>query len=69
MAVRVTAIVVDLGDTIMNQNKIGFYVTSALAVLALLSSTLFVVDQRQFGVVYSFGQIKSVITEPGLNIK
>ena len=53
----------------MNQNKIGFYVTSALAVLALLSSTLFVVDQRQFGVVYSFGQIKSGITEPGLNIK
>jgi len=53
----------------MNQNKIGFYVSSALAVLALLSSTLFVVDQRQFGVVYSFGQIKNVITEPGLNIK
>jgi len=53
----------------MNQNKIGFYVTTALAVLAFLSSTLFVVDQRQFGVVYSFGQIKSVITEPGLNIK
>jgi len=43
----------------MNQNKIGFYVSSALAVLALLSSTLFVVDQRQFGVVYSFGQIKT----------
>ena len=53
----------------MNQNKIGFYISSALAVLALLSSTLFVVDQRQFGVVYSFGQIKSVITEPGLNFK
>jgi membrane protease subunit HflC len=53
----------------MNQNKIGLYVSSALALLALLSSTLFVVDQRQFGVVYSFGQIKSVITEPGLNFK
>jgi len=53
----------------MNQNKIGFYISSVLAVLALLSSTLFVVDQRQFGVVYSFGQIKSVITEPGLNFK
>ena len=53
----------------MNQNKIVFYISSALAVLALLSSTLFVVDQRQFGVVYSFGQIKSVITEPGLNFK
>ena len=53
----------------MNQNKIGLYVSSALALLALLSSTLFVVDQRQFGVVYSFGQIKNVITEPGLNFK
>ena len=53
----------------MNQNKIGLYVSSVLALLALLSSTLFVVDQRQFGVVYSFGQIKNVITEPGLNFK
>ena len=53
----------------MNQNKIGLYISSVLALLALLSSTLFVVDQRQFGVVYSFGQIKSVITEPGLNFK
>nr|WP_249729287.1 protease modulator HflC [Acidovorax sp. CCYZU-2555] len=30
---------------------------------------LFVVDQRQFGVVYALGQIKEVITEPGLHIK
>jgi membrane protease subunit HflC len=30
---------------------------------------LFVVDQRQFGVVYAFGQIKDVITEPGLHFK
>jgi membrane protease subunit HflC len=37
--------------------------------LALLSSTLFVVDQRQFGVVYALGQIKEVILEPGLNFK
>ncbi|MFM2035974.1 MAG: hypothetical protein RL459_1239 [Pseudomonadota bacterium] len=53
----------------MQQTKIGFYLSSAIVALALLSSTLFVVDQRQFGVVYSFGQIKNVITEPGLNIK
>ena len=53
----------------MQQNKIGFYISSVLVALALLSSTLFVVDQRQFGVVYSFGQIQNVITEPGLNIK
>jgi modulator of FtsH protease HflC len=38
-------------------------------VLALLSSMLFVVDQRQFGVVFALGQIKEVITEPGLNFK
>ena len=34
-----------------------------------VSSMLFVVDQRQFGVVYALGQIKEVITEPGLNFK
>jgi modulator of FtsH protease HflC len=50
-------------------NRIGFIVSSALVVLALLSSMLFVVDQRQFGVVYALGQIKEVITEPGLNFK
>jgi membrane protease subunit HflC len=50
-------------------NKIGFYISSALLGLAVLSSTLFVVDQRQFGVVYALGQIKDVITEPGLNFK
>ena len=50
-------------------NRIGFVVSTVLLALALLSSMLFVVDQRQFGVVYSFGQIKEVITEPGLNFK
>jgi modulator of FtsH protease HflC len=50
-------------------NRVGFIASSLLVVLALLSSTLFVVDQRQFGVVYALGQIKSVITEPGLNFK
>jgi len=50
-------------------NRIGFIVSSILVVLALASSTLFVVDQRQFGVVYALGQIKEVITEPGLNFK
>jgi modulator of FtsH protease HflC len=50
-------------------NKIGFIVTSLLVGLVILSSTLFVVDQRQFGVIYSLGQIKEVVTEPGLNFK
>lgn len=50
-------------------NRIGFIVSSALVLLALASSMLFVVDQRQFGVVYALGEIREVITEPGLNFK
>jgi modulator of FtsH protease HflC len=50
-------------------NRVGFIASSLLVALALLSSMLFVVDQRQFGVVYALGQIKEVITEPGLNFK
>ncbi len=50
-------------------NRVGFIASSLLVALALLSSMLFVVDQRQFGVVYALGQIKEVILEPGLNFK
>jgi membrane protease subunit HflC len=50
-------------------NRIGLIISSLLVLIALASSTLFVVDQRQFGVVYALGQIKDVITEPGLNFK
>ncbi|GAB2816725.1 protease modulator HflC [Comamonas piscis] len=50
-------------------NRMGFLASTVLVVLALLSSTVFVVDQRQFGIKYALGQIKEVITEPGLNFK
>ncbi|WP_210546367.1 protease modulator HflC [Rhodoferax sp. PAMC 29310] len=50
-------------------NRLGFIFSSLLFALALASSMLFVVDQRQFGVVYALGQIKDVILEPGLNFK
>ncbi len=50
-------------------NKLGLIISTLLVALAVLASTLFVVDQRQFGVLYSFGQIKEVITEPGLRFK
>ena len=50
-------------------NRVGFIAFSVLLALALLSSTLFVVDQRQYGVLYALGQIKEVITQPGLNFK
>jgi modulator of FtsH protease HflC len=50
-------------------NRIGFWITGVLIALMVLASTLFVVDQRQVGVVYSLGEIKEVITEPGLKWK
>ncbi len=40
-----------------------------LGVLYLINSMLFVVDQRKYAVVFSFGEIKRVIEEPGLSLK
>jgi membrane protease subunit HflC len=50
-------------------NRIGLFVASVLIVLMVLSSTLFIVDQKSVGVVYALGEIKEVITEPGLKAK
>jgi membrane protease subunit HflC len=50
-------------------NRIALSVASALLVLMLAASTLFVVDQRQVGVVYALGEIKDVIADPGLHFK
>ncbi|MFM2065141.1 MAG: hypothetical protein RLZZ584_50 [Pseudomonadota bacterium] len=50
-------------------NRIGLIIVSTLLVLMTAMSTLFVVDQRNFAVVYALGEIKEVITEPGLKFK
>jgi len=50
-------------------NRIGLFVASLLVLLMILSSTLFIVDQKSVGVVYALGEIKEVITEPGLKAK
>ena len=50
-------------------NRIGIVVSGLLALIMLAASTLFVVDQRQVGVIYALGEIKEVITEPGLKWK
>ena len=50
-------------------NRIGLIVVGALLVLMTAMSTLFVVDQRNFAVVYAFGEIKEVVAEPGLKFK
>lgn len=50
-------------------NRIGFYAAGALVVLMILFSTLFIVDQKQYAVIYSLGEIREVVTEPGLKFK
>ena len=52
-----------------NMNRIGLFVASLLILLMIASSTLFIVDQKSVGVVYALGEIKEVITEPGLHAK
>ncbi len=50
-------------------NRIGFIVAGAIIVLMVAASTMFIVDQRQVAVIYALGEIKEVITEPGLKFK
>ncbi|MDE2586511.1 MAG: protease modulator HflC [Betaproteobacteria bacterium] len=41
----------------------------AVAILVVLSLSLFTVDQRQYALVFQLGEVKQVITAPGLNFK
>lgn len=50
-------------------NRIASIVVLAFIALMLLSSTVFVVDQRKYAMVFALGQIKEVIREPGLHFK
>lgn len=53
----------------IKMNRIAPIVIGALIAFMLASSTLFIVDQRQFAVIYALGEIKEVVTEPGLKFK
>jgi len=44
-------------------------VIGAVIVLMLLASSIFVVDQHRYAVVYALGELREVIREPGLNFK
>lgn len=51
-------------------NKKTLAITSVLlALFALVSSCLFVVDQRQFAIVYEADKVQRVIAKPGLEAK
>ncbi|THU01952.1 protease modulator HflC [Lampropedia puyangensis] len=50
-------------------NRIGFWLVSLLVALAVASSLFFVVNERQYGVVYQLSEIRRVVKEPGLHLK
>lgn len=50
-------------------NRLVSYSIAALILLSVLMSTLFVVDQRQYAIVFALGEVKKVINEPGLHFK
>jgi len=43
--------------------------SGGLVLILLVSSCVFVVDQRQFGLVFALGEVKRVVSEPGLYFK
>ncbi len=50
-------------------NRLISSIVAALIALTILSSTLFVVDQRQYAIVFALGEVKEVIKDPGLHFK
>ena len=50
-------------------NRIVSALFLVLFVGMLASSMLFVVDQRQYAIIFALGEVKEVVTEPGLKFK
>ena len=50
-------------------NRIVPILIGLLVVLGIASTTLFVVDQRQYAVVFALGEIKQVSAKPGLHFE
>lgn len=50
-------------------NQIVKLLIAGFVGLMLLSSTVFVVDQRKYAIVFALGEVKQVISEPGLHFK
>ena len=50
-------------------SKFNLLAAVAVTVLIVLAMSIFSVDQRQYALVFQLGEVKRVITEPGLNFK
>ena len=50
-------------------SKLNVVALAALTVLVVVAMAIFTVDQRQYALVFQLGEVKRVISEPGLNFK
>ncbi|MDB5767325.1 MAG: hflC [Collimonas fungivorans] len=50
-------------------NRLISLLIFVFAALWLVFSTIFVVDQRQYAILFAFGEVKQVINQPGLHFK
>jgi membrane protease subunit HflC len=48
---------------------IALVLAAVVALLVLAASALFTVDQRENAIVFTFGEIKSIVKDPGLHFK
>ena len=51
------------------RDKMSLIGGTLLLIVVIASMSLFTVDQRQYAIVFQLGEIKEVISEPGLNAK
>ena len=51
------------------RDRAPFFIGVLLFVVALMSISLFSVDQRQYALVFQLGEVKGQLTEPGLHVK
>lgn len=50
-------------------NRIVTALIAGFIAIMLLSSTMFIVDQRKYAIVFALGEVKQVISKPGLHFK
>ena len=49
--------------------SLPFIASILLMALVMFAATVFTVDQRQFAIIFQLGEIRQVVTEPGLAFK
>ncbi|MRD73798.1 protease modulator HflC [Rhodocyclus tenuis] len=48
---------------------LNVFAVALVAILGVLSASIFTVDQRQYAIVFQLGEVRDVIAEPGLYLK